>query len=132
MAMPLLNLCKSKIHRATVTDANVAYAGSVTIDEELMKAANILPHERVQVLNYRNGERLESYVIVGEAGSGIVCLNGPAALKGQIADQVTLIAYAWLTPEEARDWQPIVVRVDDRNHITDVIVGESVERAGNG
>ncbi len=128
--MALLNLYKSKIHRATVTEADAAYAGSVTVDEELMKAADMLPHERVQVLNHVNGERLESYIIVGEPGSGIICLNGPAALKGQVGDQVTLITYAWVEADQARDWHPTVVRVDEHNHITEVVVGACVERAG--
>jgi aspartate 1-decarboxylase len=125
--MALLNLYKSKIHRATVTDANLSYAGSVTIDEDLMKAADMLAHERVQVLNHSNGERLESYVIVGEPGSGTICLNGPAARLGHIGDKVTLITYAWMSQEEARAWQPTVVRVDDHNRITDVARGATVE-----
>ncbi|UCH34478.1 MAG: aspartate 1-decarboxylase [Armatimonadota bacterium] len=128
--MALVNLYKSKIHRATVTDANLNYVGSVTIDEELMKAADMLPHERVQVLNHANGERFESYVIVGEPGSGTICLNGPAARLGHVGDKVTLITYAWVTPDEARDWQPTVVRVDDSNRVADVVKGTMVERAG--
>jgi len=128
--MALVNLYKSKIHRATVTDANLGYAGSVTIDEQLMKAADMLPHERVQVVNHSNGERLESYVIVGEPGSGTICLNGPAARLGHVGDKVTLITYAWATPEEARNWQPTVVRVDENNRIVDVVHGTKVETAG--
>jgi aspartate 1-decarboxylase len=127
--MVLVNLYKAKIHRATVTDANFNYPGSVTIDEELMKAADMLPHERVQVLNYSNGERLESYIIIGEPGSGTICLNGPAALKGEVGDKVTLITYAWLTGEEARNWQPTLVRVDEHNRITEVVAGSAAERA---
>ena len=128
--MALVNVYKSKIHRATVTDANLSYAGSVTIDEELMKAADMLPHERIQVVNHSNGERLESYIIVGEPGSGTICLNGPAARLGHVGDKVTLITYAWVTPDEARNWQPTVVRVDGDNRITDVVRGVSVESAG--
>jgi len=128
--MALVNLYKSKIHRATVTDANLNYAGSVTIDEELMKAADMLPHERVQVLNHSNGERLESYVIVGEPGSGTICLNGPAARLGHVGDKVTLITYAWMPLEEARGWRPTVVRVDGGNRITDVVRGTTVEQPG--
>jgi aspartate 1-decarboxylase len=128
--MALVNLYRAKIHRATVTDANLHYAGSVTIDEELMKAAEMLPHERVQVLNHSNGERLESYIIVGKAGSGTICLNGPAARLGHVGDKVTIIAYAWMTMEEARNWQPTVVCVDDHNRITDVAHGATVEKAG--
>lgn len=128
--MPLLNVYKSKIHRAVVTEANQEYAGSVTIDAELMKAANMVQHERVQVLNYANGARLESYVIVGKPGSGVICLNGPAALKGHPGDLVTIIAYAWVTEEEARTWQPTMVRVDEHNRIIEQSHGPSVERAG--
>lgn len=128
--MALVNVYKSKIHRATVTDANLHYAGSVTIDEELMRAAGMLPHERVQVLNYRTGDRLESYIIVGEPGSGIICLNGPAALRGQVGDKVTLITYAWVPAEEAQAWQPTLVRVDDNNRIVEVVRGSAVEFAG--
>jgi aspartate 1-decarboxylase len=128
--MALLNLYRSKIHRATVTDANLSYAGSVTIDEELMKAADMLPHERVQVLNHSNGERLESYVIVGEPGSGTICLNGPAARLGHIGDKVTLITYAWMSIEEARSWKPTIVRVDDHNRITEVVRGAKIEAHG--
>jgi aspartate 1-decarboxylase len=128
--MALLNLYRSKIHRATVTDANLSYAGSVTIDEELMKAADMLPHERVQVLNHSNGERLESYVIVGEPGSGTICLNGPAARLGHIGDKVTLITYAWMSIEEARSWKPTIVRVDDHNRITEVVRGARIETHG--
>ena len=128
--MILVNLYKSKLHRATVTDANLSYAGSVTIDEDLMRAADMLPHERVQVLNHSNGERLESYVIVGEPGSGTICLNGPAARLGHIGDKVTLITYAWMSSDEAQAWQPTVVRVDDHNRITDVVRGTTVETHG--
>jgi aspartate 1-decarboxylase len=114
----LVNICKSKIHRATVTETELSYIGSITIDENLLDASGMLPYERVQVLNHNNGERLETYIIVGERGSGIICLNGPAARRGVIGDMVTVIAYAWLEEDEARGWKPTVVLVDDRNQPT--------------
>ncbi|HOF86640.1 MAG TPA: aspartate 1-decarboxylase [Armatimonadota bacterium] len=113
-----LTLCKSKIHRATVTEADLHYVGSITIDAALMTAANILPYERVQVLNLDSGARIETYVIAGEAGSGVICLNGPAAHHFHPGQLAIVIAYAQMTPEEARDWHPTVVFVDDANAIT--------------
>ena len=113
----LITICKSKIHRATITEANVHYEGSIAIDEDLMKAANILPYEKVQIANVINGERLETYVIKGKAGSGIICLNGAAALKGNIGDIIIIIAYAHMEPEEAAEHTPIFVRVDKNNKI---------------
>ena len=111
----LLNLMKSKIHCATVTEANLAYMGSITIDEALMEAAHILPHERVQVVNNNNGARLETYVIKGARGSGVVCLNGAAARCVQPGDIVIIMSYAMMTEEEARTHTPIVVMLDERN-----------------
>lgn len=113
----LLTLCKSKIHRAKVTEANLHYIGSITIDEELVEQAGLLPYERVQVLNVSNGSRLETYIIVGERGSGVICLNGPAAYHAQPDDLVIVVSYAQMTPEEARDWHPTVVFVNDDNTI---------------
>ncbi|MHB0937971.1 MAG: aspartate 1-decarboxylase [Armatimonadota bacterium] len=113
----LLTLCKSKIHRARVTEANLHYIGSITIDEELIEQAGLLPYERVQVLNVSNGSRLETYVIVGERGSGVICLNGPAAYHAQPDDLVIVVAYAQMTPDEARDWHPTVVFVNDDNTV---------------
>jgi aspartate 1-decarboxylase len=113
----LITICKSKIHRATITEANVHYEGSITIDEDLMKAANILAYEKVQVANVINGERLETYVIKGKAGSGIICLNGAAALKGKIGDIIIIIAYGHMEPAEAASHTPIFVRVDKNNKI---------------
>ena len=116
----LLNLMKSKIHCATVTEANLAYMGSITIDEALMEAAHILPHERVQVVNNNNGARLETYVIKGARGSGVVCLNGAAARCVQPGDIVIIMSYAMMTEEEARVHTPIVVMLDERNQPREV------------
>lgn len=113
----LLQIRKSKIHKATVTDANLNYEGSITIDDDLLKATNILPGERVQVVNNYNGERLETYVIKGESGSGVVCLNGAAARRAEIGDVVIIISYAFMTPEEAKDYKPLSVFVDKNNKI---------------
>jgi aspartate 1-decarboxylase len=108
-------MCKSKIHRATVTDANLHYVGSITIDTELLQAADILPYEMVQVVNINNGERFETYAIEGEAGSGTVCLNGAAARLAVPGDLVIIIAYGLYTEEELKDWEPKVVHVDAQN-----------------
>lgn len=116
----LLNLMKSKIHCATVTEANLAYMGSITIDEALMEAAHILPHERVQVVNNNNGARLETYVIKGARGSGVVCLNGAAARCVQPGDIVIIMSYAMMTEEEARTHTPIVVMLDEKNQQREV------------
>lgn len=116
----LLNLMKSKIHCATVTEANLAYMGSITIDEALMEAAHILPHERVQVVDNNNGARLETYVIKGARGSGVVCLNGAAARCVQPGDIVIIMSYAMMTEEEARTHTPIVVIADEKNQPREV------------
>lgn len=113
----LIHRFKSKIHRATITQADLNYIGSITIDEELMEAANLMEGERVQVVNNNNGERLETYVIRGERGTGTICLNGAAARKAQVGDTVIIIAYAWMQPEEARSFKPSVVFPDENNHI---------------
>ncbi len=119
-----LTLFKSKIHRATVTEANLNYMGSITIDKTLMQAADILPGEKVQVVNNNNGNRLETYVIEGEADSGVICLNGAAARLVQPGDTVIIIAYAMMTREEALAYQPNVVMVDEQNRITECRGGE--------
>jgi len=105
----MIQICKSKIHRATVTEADLNYVGSITIDEDLLDAANILPYEKVQVVNINNGARFETYTIVGERGSGTVCLNGAAARLAQPGDVVIVISYALVDAEEARGHQPVVV-----------------------
>jgi len=104
-----IEILKSKIHRVQVTEANVNYIGSITIDEDLMKAAQLIEYEKVHVLNVTNGERLETYVIKGEAGSGIICLNGAAAHRANIGDIVIILSYAMLTPEEIKTHQPVCV-----------------------
>lgn len=111
----LIQRFKSKIHRATITQANLQYVGSITIDEELMEAANFIEGERVQVVNNNNGERLETYVIKGERGSGVVCLNGAAARRAQVGDIVIIISYAWMEVEEAKKFSPSVVFLDENN-----------------
>ena len=116
----LLNLMKSKIHCATVTEANLAYMGSITIDEALMEAAHIVAHERVQVVDNNNGARLETYVIAGERGSGVICLNGAAARCVQPGDVVIIMSYAMMTEDEARAHTPIVVMLDERNQPREV------------
>ena len=98
-----IQVFRAKIHRVRVTQAELNYVGSITIDEDLMDASGIVEHERVQIVNVNNGERLETYVIKGERGSGIICLNGPAARKVQVGDNVIIIAYAYVTLEEAKD-----------------------------
>lgn len=107
-----IQLMKSKIHRVTVTDANLNYIGSITLDRKLMEEAGIVEGERVFIVDNNNGERLDTYVIAGEYGSGTVCLNGAAARKVQPGDIVIIIAYAMMTPEEARDFKPKVIFPD--------------------
>ncbi|MFQ5446599.1 MAG: aspartate 1-decarboxylase [Saprospiraceae bacterium] len=114
----LITMFKSKIHRVKVTEANLNYMGSITIDEALMEAANILEGEKVQVVNNNNGERIETYVIPGERYSGIICLNGAAARRVQPGDVVIIISYAMMTPEEAKTFKPIAVFPDENNRIT--------------
>lgn len=104
-----IEVVKSKIHRVRVTESNLDYNGSITIDENLMKAANLIEYEKVQVLNLNNGERLETYVIKGKKGSGIICLNGPAARKAHVNDLVIVISYASMPFEEAKKHKPIAI-----------------------
>ena len=111
----LIEMLKGKIHRARVTQAELNYVGSVTIDRTLMEAAGILEYEKVQIADVDNGERLETYVIAGEAGSGVICLNGAAARCVSTGDKVIIMAYAQGTPEEAQSFKPKVVFVDDAN-----------------
>lgn len=105
----LLNILKSKIHRVQVTEANLDYIGSITIDEALMEAANIYPGERVQVVDNDNGARLETYVIAGKRGSGCICMNGAAAHLIHVGDTIIIMAYAMMTPEEVKDFKPSIV-----------------------
>ncbi len=111
----LITVCKSKIHRATVRFANLDYIGSITIDSDLMKAADLIPYEKVQVANISNGERFETYVIEGEPGSGDIGLNGAAARKGSVGDLVIIIAYGHMDKKEASDFKPAIVHVDSAN-----------------
>ncbi len=108
---------KSKIHRATITEANLYYEGSLTIDTELMKEADIMCYEKVSVVNINNGERFETYVIPGEAGSRVICLNGAAARKGTVGDQVIIISYCNLENDEIKQHRPTVILVDEKNNI---------------
>jgi aspartate 1-decarboxylase len=117
-------MCKSKIHRATVTDANLNYVGSITIDKELMEKADILPYEKVQVVNNNNGARLETYVIAGERGRGDVCLNGAAARLVQPGDKIIILSYAQYSSEELKDFMPKVVFVDEENRVIQVVSKE--------
>lgn len=105
----LIQICKSKIHRVQITQAELGYIGSITIDEKLMNAANLLEGERVQVVNCNNGERLETYVIKGEPGSGTICLNGPAARRCQVGDVVIIIGYGFMDFEAAKTFKPALV-----------------------
>jgi aspartate 1-decarboxylase len=113
----LIQIFKSKIHRATVTQADLNYMGSVTIDEALMEAANLHEGERVQVVNNNNGERLETYVIKGERNSGVICLNGAAARKVAVGDIVIIISYCYATIEEAKIFKPITIVPDQNNQL---------------
>lgn len=113
----LLQMFKSKIHRVKVTEANLNYVGSITIDEDLMEAANLLEGEKVQIVNNNNGERIETYVIRGERGSGTICLNGAAARRAEVGDVVIIISYAWLDAEEAKTFKPVAVFPDDDNRL---------------
>lgn len=116
----LRTFLKSKIHRATVTEANLNYNGSITIDQALMEAADILPHERVQIVSVTTGHRFETYAIVGERNSGVICLNGAAARLVQPGDIVILMTYAQLTPQDYADLRPRIVLVDEKNRITEI------------
>ena len=113
----LITICKSKIHRVTVTGAELDYEGSITIDRKLLEEASILRNEKVQVVNLNNGARFETYILVGEPNSGTICLNGPAARLGQVGDLLIVISYCHLEFEEARKYQPRVVYVDKDNQM---------------
>jgi aspartate 1-decarboxylase len=112
-----IQILKSKIHRARVTQAELNYVGSITLDEDLMIASNLIENELVQVLNIANGERFETYVIKGEKGSGMVCLNGPAARKVQVGDLVIVVSYAVMDFEEAKNFKPALVFPDNNNKL---------------
>lgn len=115
----LINVVKSKIHRVKVTQADLNYIGSVTIDEELMKASNMIEGERVQIVNINNGERIETYVIKGEAHSGTICLNGPAARKVAVGDVIIIIGYGIMDFEEAKSFKPSLVFPNEETNLID-------------
>ena len=112
-----IEILKSKVHRAIITEANLNYVGSLTLDEDLMDAANIIENEKVQVVNVNNGSRLETYIIKGKRGSGTVCLNGPAARKGAVGDIVVIISYATMGFEEAKSFKPSLVFPKEGNKL---------------
>ena len=112
----LVHIVKSKIHRVTVTEANLNYIGSITIDEDLMDAANVIANEKVSIVNNNNGERFETYVITGERGSGVICLNGAAARKAQPGDIIIIMAYAMMDMEEARTFKPAIIFPDTKTN----------------
>jgi aspartate 1-decarboxylase len=116
-----LSMFKSKLHQMRVTEANLMYEGSITIDEELLEMADILPYEKVQVVNITNGSRLETYTIPGERGSRVCCLNGAAARLTQVDDRIIVISYAQMEREEAENYKPTVVIVDEENNPKDVL-----------
>jgi aspartate 1-decarboxylase len=112
-----IQILKSKVHRAVITEANLNYVGSLTLDEDLMDAANMIEHEKIQVVNVNNGERIETYLIKGKRGSGVVCLNGPAARKGAEGDVVIVISYALMDFEEAKKHHPVVIFPKEGNKL---------------
>jgi len=112
-----IEVCKSKIHKVTVTEANLQYVGSITIDEDLMDAANLIENEKVQVVNLNNGERLDTYVIRGQRGTGVICLNGPAARKVAVGDVVIIMSYAMMDFEEAKTFKPRLVFPDTQTNL---------------
>lgn len=112
-----IEVLKSKIHRVKITQAELHYVGSITIDEDLLDAANMIPNEKVQVVNVNNGERLETYIIKGERGSGVICMNGPAARKCHVGDVVVIISYATMDFESAKNYEPKVVFPTEDNRL---------------
>ncbi|VAX37647.1 Aspartate 1-decarboxylase [hydrothermal vent metagenome] len=112
-----IQYCKSKIAHATVTESELWYEGSITVDEDLLKAVDIIPGERVQVLNINNGNRFDTYVIAGNPQSGTICLNGPAARLGLVGDQIMILSYGIMTPEEAKQTKMKTIHLDEKNHI---------------
>lgn len=112
-----IQVLKSKIHRATITEANLNYVGSLTIDENLMEAANLIENEKIQVVNVNNGERIETYIIKGKRDSGVICLNGPAARKGAVGDVIVIISYALMDFETAKSFKPWVIFPKEGNKL---------------
>lgn len=114
-------MMNSKLHRATVTEANLNYVGSITIDEDLLDAANMYPNEKVQIVNNHNGARFETYIIAGERGSGMICVNGAAARLVEEGDIVIILSYVYVTEEEARNHTPTVLLMNEQNQIEEII-----------
>ncbi|MFT3747563.1 MAG: aspartate 1-decarboxylase [Agriterribacter sp.] len=112
-----IEILKSKIHRAVITEANLNYVGSLTLDEDLMDAANLIENEKVQIVNVNNGSRIETYLIKGRRGSGVCCLNGPAARQGAVGDTVIIISYATMDFEEAKSFKPRIIFPKDNNRL---------------
>jgi aspartate 1-decarboxylase len=123
-------MCKSKIHRATVTEANLGYEGSITIDANLLEAADILPYEMVQVYNVNNGERFETYAISGEKGSGVICLNGPAARLGMVGDKVIIVSTTHMDDHTASSFVPRFVFVNEKNERVTQPVSQTPRKTG--
>jgi aspartate 1-decarboxylase len=115
----LITILKSKIHRARVTEANLYYAGSITLDSKLMQKAGIIPFEKVEVFNLNNGHRLETYAIEGKSGTGVICLNGPAARGSCVGDEVIVVSYALVEEKEAGKIKPKIIKVNGKNRIED-------------
>lgn len=113
----MIEVLKSKIHRCTVTEANLHYVGSCTIDEDLLDAANMIEYEKIQIVNLNNGERLETYIIKGKRGSGVICMNGPAARKVMAGDTVVIMSYALMDFEQAKTFKPAVIFPNDKNKL---------------
>lgn len=116
-----IHFCKSKIAYAVITQAELYYEGSITIDEDLLNMVGIVPGEKVEVLNINNGSRIETYAIAGERGSGVFCLNGPAAHSGSVGDQVIILSYGMMTPEEAEMYQTQIIHLDQNNKVKSCI-----------
>jgi len=116
-----IEMLYSKIHRATVTDANLNYVGSITIDEELLEAAKLRVGQKVEILNINNGERFSTYTILGERGKREMCLNGAAARKVHVGDKIIVVAYASYNEDDLQNYKPVVVHVDDANDITEIV-----------
>ncbi|MBI5408003.1 MAG: aspartate 1-decarboxylase [Nitrospirae bacterium] len=108
-------MLRAKIHRATVTESNIAYEGSITIDEALIKAAGIKPYEQVMISNLNNGERFETYVIPGKKNSGVICLNGPTARKGAVGDIIIIFSYGYYPEDEIKDFSPVIIKLGEKN-----------------
>ena len=111
-------MCRAKIHGAVVTEANLNYTGSITIDKRLLSETGILPYEQVHILNVNNGSRVATYVMEGKENSGTICMNGPAARWAHVGDELIIIAYSPMEPDEARSWKPKIIFVDEKNRLT--------------